>query len=42
MSFPADEPPVPASEPFADLVAELSDFRCGVTCPGRLSRSGRQ
>lgn len=39
-SFPADEPPVPASEPFADLVAELSDFRRGVTRPGRLSLVG--
>jgi AcrR family transcriptional regulator len=39
-SFPAEAPPVPASEPFADLVAELSDFRRGVSLPGRLSLVG--
>jgi AcrR family transcriptional regulator len=39
-SFPAEEPPAPAGEPFADLVAELSDFRRGVSLPGRLSLVG--
>ncbi len=39
-SFPAEAPPAPASDPFADLVAELSDFRRGVSLPGRLSLVG--
>jgi AcrR family transcriptional regulator len=39
-SFPAEEPPAPAAEPFADLVAELADFRRGVSLPGRLSLVG--
>jgi AcrR family transcriptional regulator len=39
-SFPAEAPPAQASEPFADLVAELSDFRRGVSLPGRLSLVG--
>jgi AcrR family transcriptional regulator len=30
----------PSAEPFADLVAELSDFRRGVSRPGRLSLVG--
>jgi hypothetical protein len=41
-SYPTDEPPAsaPATDPFADLVAELADFRRGVSLPGRLSLVG--
>jgi AcrR family transcriptional regulator len=43
-SYPTGEPPVPApeaaSDPFDDLVAELEDFRRGVSLPGRLSLVG--
>ena len=39
-SLPADEPPEPAIDPFSDLVAELADFRRGVSLPGRLSLVG--
>ena len=41
-SYPTGEPPPPASapDPFADLVAELEDFRRGVSLPGRLSLVG--
>jgi AcrR family transcriptional regulator len=44
-SYPTGDPPVPAaaeapSDPFADLVAELEDFRHGVSRPGRLSLVG--
>jgi AcrR family transcriptional regulator len=39
-SFPADAPPEPAADPFSDLVAELADFRRGVSLPGRLSLVG--
>jgi AcrR family transcriptional regulator len=39
-SIPPDEPPPAAADPFADLVAELSDFRRGVSMPGRLSLVG--
>jgi AcrR family transcriptional regulator len=39
-SFPADEPPARAARPFDDLVAELEDFRRGVSRPGRLSLVG--
>jgi AcrR family transcriptional regulator len=43
-SYPTGDPPVPAveapSDPFADLVAELEDFRHGVGRPGRLSLVG--
>ena len=37
-SYPTEEPPAtaPAADPFADLVAELADFRRGVSLPGRL------
>jgi AcrR family transcriptional regulator len=39
-SYPTGEAPVPAEDPFADLVAELTDFRRGVSIPGRLSLVG--
>jgi AcrR family transcriptional regulator len=43
-SYPTGEPSVPAAEPasdpFDDLVAELEDFRRGVSLPGRLSLVG--
>lgn len=41
-SYPTGEPPepAPAPDPFADLVAELEDFRRGVSLPGRLSLVG--
>lgn len=39
-SLPTEEPPGPATDPFADLVAELTDFRRGVSLPGRLSLVG--
>lgn len=39
-SFPADEPPAAVADPFDDLVAELTDFRRGVSLPGRLSLVG--
>jgi AcrR family transcriptional regulator len=43
-SYPTGEPDVPAPEPapdpFDDLVAELGDFRRGVSLPGRLSLVG--
>jgi AcrR family transcriptional regulator len=43
-SYPTGDPPVRSAElpsdPFADLVAELEDFRHGVSRPGRLSLVG--
>jgi AcrR family transcriptional regulator len=41
-SYPTGEPPAPAPapDPFADLIAELEDFRRGVSLPGRLSLVG--
>jgi AcrR family transcriptional regulator len=41
-SYPTGEPPpaAPAPDPFAELVAELEDFRRGVGLPGRLSLVG--
>jgi AcrR family transcriptional regulator len=41
-SIPAEEarPAAPATHPFTDLVAELADFRRGVSLPGRLSLVG--
>jgi AcrR family transcriptional regulator len=40
-SYPADEgAPGAGADPFADLVAELADFRRGVSRPGRLSLAG--
>ena len=41
-SYPTAEPPppAPAPDPFAELVAELEDFRRGVSLPGRLSLVG--
>ena len=41
-SYPADERPAApvAGDPFAELVAELADFRRGVSLPGRLSLVG--
>ena len=33
-------PPTPVSDPFADLIAELEDFRAGIGRPGRLSLVG--
>jgi AcrR family transcriptional regulator len=35
-----DAPPAAAADPYADLVAELGDFRRGVGMPGRLSLVG--
>ncbi len=40
-SYPADEErPDAEADPFADLVAELADFRRGVSRPGRISLAG--
>jgi AcrR family transcriptional regulator len=41
-SYPTGVPPAlaPEPDPFADLVAELEDFRRGVSLPGRLSLVG--
>ena len=40
-SYPADEGRAGAEgDPFADLVAELADFRRGVSRPGRISLAG--
>ena len=41
-SYPTGEPPerAAAPDPFAELVAELEDFRRGVSLPGRLSLVG--
>jgi AcrR family transcriptional regulator len=39
-SFPAEAPPATAADPFSDIVAELADFRRGVSLPGRLSLVG--
>jgi AcrR family transcriptional regulator len=44
-SYPTGEPPQlpapePAPDPFDDLLAELEDFRRGVSLPGRLSLVG--
>ena len=41
-SYPTDDAPAPAraADPFAELVAELTDFRRGVSMPGRLSLVG--
>lgn len=41
-SYPVDDPRAPARArgPFDDLVAELADFRRGVSMPGRLSLVG--
>ena len=39
-SIPPDEPPARAAGPYGDLVAELGDFRRGVSMPGRLSLVG--
>ena len=35
-----DRPPATGTDPYADLVAELEDFRHGVSRPGRLSLVG--
>ena len=39
-SFPTDKALPPGTDPFRDLVAELTDFRRGVSMPGRLSLVG--
>jgi AcrR family transcriptional regulator len=41
-TYPTGDPPPPSSlpDPFDDLVAELEDFRRGVSLPGRLSLVG--